>query len=70
MTKPLAGKRYFEALGRRHESLGYPYLAQRGAMWGWPLWAKRAYCLGRIQQAENHAKRTTAAGSPLREGEQ
>lgn len=67
MTKPLAGKRYFEALGRRHESLGLPYL--RAATLGWPLWARRAYCRGRIYQTENHAKAATAAGSPLREGE-
>lgn len=46
--KPLAGKRYFEALGRSHEALNVPYLLQRRAMQGWAQWAKRAYCLGRL----------------------
>lgn len=58
MAKPLAGKRWFEALGRRHESLGIRYLAQRSAMHGWPLWAKRAYCRGRLNQAPNLVKGT------------
>ncbi|MFN3985727.1 MAG: hypothetical protein ACK4KV_09555 [Rhodocyclaceae bacterium] len=53
MPKPLSGHRWFVALGRSHESRGVRYLTQRGAMHGWPLWAKRAYCLGRIQQIEN-----------------
>lgn len=56
MSKPLAGKRWFEALGRRHESTGISYLSQRAAMWGWPLWAKRAYCRGRLDEAPNLAK--------------
>lgn len=55
MAKKLAGKRLFEALGRSHESRGYPYMLTRGAMVGWPKWAKQAYCLGRLNQCENKA---------------
>lgn len=51
MRRRLAGKRYFEALGRSHESRGVPYLASEGAMKGWPAWARSAYCLGRVRQA-------------------
>lgn len=49
MAKRLAGKRWFEAMGRRARSQGK-------AMWlgqdreQWPLWAKHAYMAGYIDQ--------------------
>lgn len=49
--KPLAGKRYFEALGRSHEARDIPFLANRRAMQEWPRWAKQAYCLGRLNNS-------------------
>jgi hypothetical protein len=43
MRKPLAGKRYFEALGRSHQSQGLPaWCIGRG----WPYWAYVAYLTG------------------------
>jgi hypothetical protein len=43
MRKPLAGKRYFEALGRSHQSLG---LSSWRVTRNWPQWARVAYVLG------------------------
>ncbi len=54
--KPLAGKAWFYALGQRHEALGITYASWRQRMHGWPLWAKRAYCLGRLQTKTNLAR--------------
>lgn len=56
MAKPLSGRRWFEALGRRHKSLGIRYLLQRQAMHSWPMWARRAYCRGRLYQSLNLAR--------------
>jgi len=45
VKRPLAGKRVFEAMGRRAQSLGYatvrPYAAD-----AWPEWASDAYTRG------------------------
>lgn len=51
--KPLVGKRWFEALGRSHESRGVPYFLNRAERQLWPQWAQRAYCLGRLNQGVN-----------------
>lgn len=51
-----SGYRWFYAMGASHEARGLPYLTQRGAMRGWPYWAKQAYCLGRLEASANHAK--------------
>lgn len=48
MTKPLAGKRYFDALGRSEEARGVRYINTRPEREGWPLWAKKAYCRARL----------------------
>lgn len=63
--KPLAGKRWFEALGRSHESRNVPYMLNRGAMNGWPQWARQAYCLGRLNQCENRAHNVELTGAAL-----
>jgi hypothetical protein len=42
MTKRLAGKRWFEALGRRERSKGLPGWTG-GYRHEWPNWAKWAY---------------------------
>ncbi|MBB5444607.1 MULTISPECIES: hypothetical protein [unclassified Paraburkholderia] len=48
--KPLAGKRAFEAMGRRAASMGMPLLHKRLERLGWPMWARSAYARGWIQQ--------------------
>lgn len=53
MAKPLAGKRWFEALGRSDKSRGVPRSAQHYA---WPAWAQQAYMRGRMLQGVNLAK--------------
>lgn len=47
--KPLAGKRWFEALGRRASSRGEAmFLGQERQLW--PLWARHAYTDGWLFQ--------------------
>jgi hypothetical protein len=53
MAKPLAGKRWFEALGRSDKSRGVPRSAKHYA---WPAWAQQAYMRGRMLQGVNLAK--------------
>jgi hypothetical protein len=45
MRKPLAGKRYFEALGRRAQSKDL-----RRSVGDWPFWAISAYLTGNSLQ--------------------
>lgn len=59
MKRPPAGRRAFEALGRRHEAIGLPYLTFRSCTLSWPMWARRAYCSGRLNQHTNLAKDRT-----------
>lgn len=47
MSKPLAGRRWFNAHGRRDHSLGVPPPRHLGAL---PHWAQRAYRDGRAEQ--------------------
>jgi hypothetical protein len=49
--KRLSGKQWFEELGRSHESLGIYYLVNDKTN-NWTLWARKAYCIGRINQCE------------------
>lgn len=49
MGKALAGKRYFEALGRSDKSRGVPRSAKHYA---WPQWAQQAYMRGRMLQEQ------------------
>lgn len=51
MTKPLAGRRLFNAMGRRHESIGVPAKAVQASIEKLPSWAQRAYWTGRNEQA-------------------
>lgn len=53
MAKPLAGKRWFEALGRSDKSRGVPRSAKH---YDWPAWAQQAYMRGRMLQGVNMAK--------------
>lgn len=53
MGKKLAGKRYFEALGRSDKSLNMPRSAKHYA---WPAWAQHAYMRGKLLQGVNLAK--------------
>lgn len=50
MGRRTSARQWFNSLGRRHESLGVPMPPYRNA---WPLWARKAYCLGRLEQNEN-----------------
>jgi len=54
MSKPLAGKRAFEAMGRRAQSMGLPLIYKRLERTGWPLWARAAWARGWIH---NYSKR-------------
>lgn len=50
MSKRVAGKRWFEALGRRHESLGITVQESKSIRVLWPFWARQAYFRGRLNQ--------------------
>lgn len=56
MSKPLSGKRAFEAMGRSDKDRRVPYGLRRWAMQAWPRWAQQAYCRGRVMQSRNLAK--------------
>lgn len=49
-AKPLAGKRWFEALGRRAFSQGLPINYERSQRNYWPMWARCAWARGWMQQ--------------------
>jgi len=50
MTKPLAGKRYFEALGRSAQARGLPIIYERSKRNTWPMWARCAWSRGWLYQ--------------------
>jgi hypothetical protein len=50
MGKPLAGKKAFEAMGRRACSIGLPLNAYRSHRISWPTWAREAWARGWIVQ--------------------
>lgn len=56
MAKKLAGKRWFEALGRRAASKGLPSIHGRSARQKWPMWARQAYARGWLVQGFRSAK--------------
>lgn len=56
MAKPLAGKRAFEAMGRRARSHGTSILIGRAARNAWPQWARSAWTAGWINQAGRRAQ--------------
>lgn len=55
MSKPLAGKRAFEAMGRRAQSMGFPLIHKRLERTGWPLWARAAWARGWIYNFSKRA---------------
>jgi hypothetical protein len=50
MSKPLAGKRWFEALGRSEYSQGLPINYRRSLRARWPMWARSAWARGWLHQ--------------------
>lgn len=50
MGKPLAGKAWFEALGRRAYTQGLPLDYQRAMRNHWPMWARSAWARGWLYQ--------------------
>lgn len=54
--KPLTGKRWFEAIGRRAKSKGMPLLAGRIDRIKWPMWARRAWVCGWLDQGSVRAQ--------------
>ncbi|WP_186202337.1 hypothetical protein [Burkholderia gladioli] len=63
MAKPLAGKRAFEAMGRRAATLRQPLNHHRMERLGWPVWARTAFTRGWMLQPSpgQQAKRTVQA---------
>ena len=55
MKKPLAGKKAFEAMGRRHTSLNLPRMFYD--FYRWPQWAQQAFMRGKMLQHPNRLKR-------------
>lgn len=51
MGKPLAGRRAFEAMGRRARSQGLSIATGRSIRTTWPDWARSAWAAGWIMQA-------------------
>lgn len=56
MSKPLAGKRAFEAMGRSACSRGLGINYQRSMRVNWPLWARQAWAAGYIMQGNKKFK--------------
>lgn len=50
MAKTIAGKRAFEAMGRRAYSFGLPISYARSMRINWPEWARREWAAGWISQ--------------------
>ena len=50
MSKALTGKRWFEAQGRRAQSMGFPMNYKRSEHQSWPMWARCAWARGWVQQ--------------------
>ena len=50
MSRPLSGKRYFEALGRSAQSRGLPMNYERSKRSTWPMWARCAWTRGWLYQ--------------------
>ena len=55
MSSPLAGRRAFEAMGRRDASNGLPLIAMRAKRRGWPRWAQEAFAFGWLAEKRNFA---------------
>lgn len=57
MAKPLAGKRWFEAQGRRASDQGKSLLGGMKTRQAWPKFARAAYSRGYLIQQPNPHKR-------------
>jgi len=66
MTKPLAGKRAFEAMGRSARDRGLGISQGRASSLEWPQWARRAWAAGWIMQCP---MRTTQEAGKAAEGD-
>lgn len=77
MKKPLAGRRAFEARGRRAQSQGIPCLSIHAIGRDWPHWAREAWISGHVlnapfrnidigirSAAKTRVKRVTPGASP------
>lgn len=65
----MKARTWFHALGQSHEARRVPYILQRKSMQPWPLWAKRAYCAGRLSvQHERFGDRVAAATDLIEAG--
>jgi hypothetical protein len=77
MRKPLAGKAFFEAMGRRAYTQGLPIVYERAMRNMWPMWARSAWARGWLHQQPPRAltesivssfeKEARATGKTLRE---
>lgn len=77
MSKRLAGKRYFEALGRSAQSRGLPIIYERAKRNQWPMWARCAWARGWLHQqtsrqltesiVQGFERDAAARGVPLRQ---
>ncbi len=55
MGDSLAGKAWFEALGRRAYTQGFPLDYQRAMRNHWPMWARSAWARGWLYQQPSRA---------------
>lgn len=53
--KPLSGKRWFEALGRRAYSIGEALSVTRQKRKKWPMWAQHAFMAGWFKQGSSRS---------------
>ena len=58
-ANPLAGRTWFEALGRRAQAQGLPIDHQRPARRAWPRWAQTAWACGWMLNKKHHIRRPT-----------
>ena len=59
MSKPLAGPRVFEAMGRSACSLELGLNYQRSMRVNWPKWSRQAWDAGYLMQSNKNIKGTT-----------
>ena len=55
MGKPLSGKKFFEAMGRRAYTQGLPITYERSMRNHWPMWARSAWARGWLYQQPSRA---------------
>lgn len=67
MGKPLSGKKFFEAMGRRAYTQGLPITYERAMRNKWPMWARCAWARGWLYQQPPHATTESIVASFERE---